>query len=143
MLKLHLSILIGDFKHMALHCHHYLTRQRLFWNGSHAISLVVSTILSLILFDSFWYCGNCYNRGLSSSLRHSCPKKVLVEIEKFTLNGWGYYFPRALLTTFWVDPAPSHVEIYLQTKLYNQGSMKPRNNKQESDSFSLVIPIFY
>ena len=39
---------------------------------------VVSTILFLIIFDSFWYCGDCCTRELSFSfLRQSCSKKFL------------------------------------------------------------------
>ena len=45
---------------------------------------------------------------------------------------------------FSLHPEPNlakwfNFEWSLQTKLRNQGKMKPRNNKQESDSFSLVI----
>ena len=38
---------------------------------------VVSTILSVIHFDSFWYCGDCYQRLSISFIGHSCSKNFL------------------------------------------------------------------
>ena len=71
--KLHLSILIGDFKHMALHCHHYTTRQRLFleWQPCHLSVMVFCLISSIwcqdVIIDLFCLCtdislhwGNCH-----------------------------------------------------------------------------------
>ena len=49
---------------------------------------VVSTILSLILFDSFWYCGHCSPKAFFFFPTSKLFKKVLVELE------YNFYFEK-------------------------------------------------
>ena len=56
---------------------------------------VVSTILFLILFDSFWYCGDYYTKLSFSFLRHSC------------------CYPVTLLATFMLTPKIGHAKSCL------------------------------
>ena len=59
--------LSSDFSRMGRLKNGFSTHSQWVW--------VVSTILYLILFDSFWYSGDCYTDFLFSFIRHLCSKK--------------------------------------------------------------------
>ena len=44
-------------------------------------TVVVSTVLSVVLFNSFWYCGDCYTGAFFLFPLSQFFKKILVEIE--------------------------------------------------------------